>query len=206
VAEEEHELSADAPGTAGRAPRGLARALIPRGLSRGRKIGIGIGACCLVAVALISVIGSANGSTGKPSPPAAAQSLTLSALGRAGAHVSLNQYRGRALIVNFFASWCVPCKKETPLLAGFYRAHHGQVAIIGVDVNDGTASAEKFTRSAGVAYPIGTDPTGQTATNWGVVAIPQTFFLNPSHHIVKRVFGAVTQADLGSGLARMGSR
>lgn len=203
MAKGEYELSVEATGRTGTALRRLARALMPRGLSRGRKIGIGVGACCLVAVVLVSVIGSADGSTGKSAPPALAKSLTLAALGRSGVKVSLNQYQGRALVVNFFASWCIPCKKETPLLARFYRAQHGRVAIIGVDVNDGTAAAEKFTRSAGVAYPVGTDPTGLTATRWDVVAIPQTFFLNPSHHIVKRVFGAVTQADLDSGLARM---
>jgi thiol-disulfide isomerase/thioredoxin len=200
---EEQERIAGATVKIGKTLRGLARALTPRGLSPGRKIGIGIGACFLVVVALAGVIGSANGSTGKQGPPPAAQSLTLAALGRPGGHVSLNQYRGRAVMVNFFASWCVPCKKETPLLARFYLAQHGQVPVIGVDENDGTGAAEKFTRSAGVAYPIGTDPVGQTATRWGVVAIPQTFFLNASHHIVKRVFGALTQADLDSGLARM---
>jgi thiol-disulfide isomerase/thioredoxin len=210
VAKGEHELSEEATGRTGKTLRGLARALSPRGLSprglsRGGKIGLGVGACCLVAIALVSVIGSANGATGKPAPPPPAKSLTLAALGKPGTRVSLTQYRGRGLIVNFFASWCAPCKKETPLLARFYLAHHGQVAIIGVDENDGTAAAEKFTRSAGVAYPIGTDPAGLTATRWGVVAIPQTFFLNPSHHIVKRVFGQVTQADLDSGLTRMRS-
>jgi cytochrome c biogenesis protein CcmG/thiol:disulfide interchange protein DsbE len=203
VANEEHELSEDAAPATGNAPRGLARVLWPRGLSRGRKIGIAVGAGCLAALALVSAIGSANGSTGKPAPPAPAKSLTLPALGRPGATVSLGQYRGRAVVVNFFASWCVPCKQETPLLARFYKAQHGRVAIIGVDVNDGAASAEKFTRSAGVTYPLGTDPAGLNAIRWGVVGIPQTFFLNPSHHIVKRVFGAVTLADLNSGLARM---
>jgi cytochrome c biogenesis protein CcmG, thiol:disulfide interchange protein DsbE len=173
------------------------------GLSRGRAIGVGIGVLCLVAVALISVFGSASGSANTPAPPALAKSLNLTALGHPGTAVSLNQYRGRAVVVNFFSSWCVPCKKETPLMARFYRAHHGQVPIVGVDVNDPTPAAERFTKSAGVAYPVGTDATGLTATRWGVVAIPQTFFLDPSHHIVKRVFGAVTQADLDAGLARM---
>jgi cytochrome c biogenesis protein CcmG/thiol:disulfide interchange protein DsbE len=174
---------------------------MPRGLSKGSKIGIGAGACFLVVVALISVIGSANGSTKTPpAPPAAAKTLTLAALGQPGAQVSLNQYRGRALLVNFFASWCVPCKAETPLLARFYRAHHGQVTIIGVDVNDSTSTALKFVHKAGVAYPIGVDPTGLAATRWGVVAIPQTFFLNADHKIVKRVFGAVTLTELDAGV------
>jgi cytochrome c biogenesis protein CcmG/thiol:disulfide interchange protein DsbE len=171
-------------------------------IGKGGKIGIGIGACCLVVVALISVIGSANGSTAAPpAPPAAAKALTLPALGQPGAQVSLNQYKGRALVVNFFASWCVPCKAETPLLARFYRARHGQVTIIGVDVNDSTSTALKFVRTAGVGYPIGVDPTGLAATRWGVVAIPQTFFLDPGHKIVKRVFGAVTLKDLDAGVS-----
>ena len=173
------------------------------GLSRGRAIAVAIGVFCLVAVALIGVFGSASGSANTPPAPVLAKSLNLTALGRPGTPVSLNQYRGRAVVVNFFASWCVPCKAETPLLARFYRAHHGQVPIIGVDVNDSTSNAEHFTKSAGVEYPLASDPNGLTATRWGVVAIPQTFFLDPSHHIVKRVFGAVKPADLDAGLARM---
>jgi thiol-disulfide isomerase/thioredoxin len=203
---EEQERIAGARVKIGKTLRALAYALSPRALSPGRKIGLGIGACCLVVVALVGVLGSADGSTAKQGPPPAAQSLTLPALGRAGAHVSLNQYRGRAVMVNFFASWCTMCKQETPLLARFYLARRGQVPVIGVDENDGTGAAEKFTKSDGVAFPIGTDPVGLTATRWGVVAIPQTFFLNASHHIVKRVFGALTQADLDSGLTRMRSK
>jgi cytochrome c biogenesis protein CcmG, thiol:disulfide interchange protein DsbE len=179
-------------------------------LTLGRKIGIGVGVGCLVALAVISAIGPGQGptqdeaaTTGTTSAPAPAQSLTLPVLGRKDAAVSLGQYRGRGLLVNFFASWCPPCKAETPLLARFYRAHRGQVAIIGVDVSDGTAAALRFVRSAGVAYPVGVDPTGRAATRWGVVAIPQTFFLNPAHYVVKRVFGAVTLAELDAGLARM---
>jgi cytochrome c biogenesis protein CcmG/thiol:disulfide interchange protein DsbE len=197
---EDIEQTTEDIATSGKEPR--PRAPWPAGLSRGRAIGVVIGVLCLVAVALISVFGSASGSANTPAPPALAKSLNLTALGRPGTPVSLNQYRGRAVVVNFFASWCVPCKKETPLLARFYRAHHG-VPIIGVDVNDSTSNAEHFTKSAGVEYPLASDPNGLTATRWGVIAIPQTFFLDPSHHIVKRVFGAVTQADLTAGVARM---
>jgi cytochrome c biogenesis protein CcmG, thiol:disulfide interchange protein DsbE len=118
--------------------------------------------------------------------------------------VSLRQYAGRPVIVNFFASWCGPCQKETPLLARFYHARRGRVAIIGIDVNDSAAAAARFVRRAGSGYPIGADPTAATATGYGVVAIPQTFFLNAAHRIVKRSFGAVTQADLTAGLAVMG--
>jgi thiol-disulfide isomerase/thioredoxin len=184
------------PGT----PRGLDTL---RGLSRGRKIVITVSTGCLIALVLILTLGSGGGPSRASSvPPPAAKAFTLHALGHPGL-VSLRQYAGRPVIVNFFASFCGPCKKETPLLARFYRARHGQVAIVGVDVNDGTAAAMRFVRSAGVSYPVGADPTAATATGYGVIAIPQTFFLNAAHHVVKRVFGAVTPGDLGAGLALM---
>jgi cytochrome c biogenesis protein CcmG, thiol:disulfide interchange protein DsbE len=173
-----------------------------RGLSRGRKTVIVVSTCCLVALALILALGSGDGSSQASSARPAAKTFTLHALGHPGL-VSLSQYAGRPVIVNFFASFCEPCKKETPLLARFYRARHGQLAIVGIDVNDGTAAAMRFVRSAGASYPVGADPTAATATGYGVVAIPQTFFLNAAHHIVKRVFGAVTQADLTAGLTQM---
>ncbi len=173
-----------------------------RGLSRGRKTVIAVSTCCLVAFALILGIGSGGGSSQAASAQPVAKQFSLHALGRSGL-VALSQYAGRPVIVNFFASFCEPCKKETPLLARYYRARRGQVAVIGVDVNDGAAAALRFVRSAGATYPVGADPAAATATGYGVVAIPQTFFLNSAHHIVKRVFGAVTQADLTAGLDRM---
>jgi len=132
-------------------------------------------------------------------PPAHAFSLPV--LGHSGKRVSLSDYAGKPLIVNFFASWCPPCQQETPLLARFYRAEHGRVALVGLDENDAAGSALSFTRSHGVTYPVGFDPEVIAASAYGVDALPQTFFLNASHHIVDRVFGAVTASDLSKGIA-----
>jgi thiol-disulfide isomerase/thioredoxin len=187
-----------------RVPGALARlthARMPGRLSRGHKIAVAAGVCALLTAVLVASLGSANGSVHTALP--AAKSLTLHSLGRSGPELSLTQYRGRAVVINFFASWCGPCKKETPLLASFFRAHHGHVPILGVDVNDNAGAATRFIRAAGVGYPVGSDPAGAAASRYGVVGIPQTFFLNAGHHIVKRVFGAVTLAELNSGLARM---
>jgi cytochrome c biogenesis protein CcmG/thiol:disulfide interchange protein DsbE len=175
-----------------------------RGMSRRRKAGIG--AWCLAIVAVIAVASAFGGSASHPPKASAdpvAKSFTLHVLGHAGSSISLSQYAGRPLMVNFFASWCTPCQKETPLLARFYSDHHGKVTVIGVDVNDGTSAALRFARKSGVQYPVVTDPMGATATSYGVVGIPQTFFLNAQHRVVKRVFGALTLADLNTGLARM---
>jgi cytochrome c biogenesis protein CcmG/thiol:disulfide interchange protein DsbE len=134
-----------------------------------------------------------------------APAFDLAALSNSASHVSLASYAGRPVIVNFFASWCVPCRQETPLMAKFYKSEHGQVTVIGVDTNDNRASAVKFTQDYGVSYPVASDPAATTAGAFGVSALPQTFFLNAQHRIVDRIYGAVSQASLASGVKLMGS-
>jgi len=156
-----------------------------------------------VAASLVALALAASGSAapaGAASDPAA-PAFTLPVLGHSGQRISLADYAGRPLIVNFFASWCEPCQQETPLLARFYRTEHGKVAIVGLDENDAAGSATSFTRKEGVGYPVGFDPEVIAASAYGVAGLPQTFFLNAEHRIVDRVFGAVTLADINRGIA-----
>jgi thiol-disulfide isomerase/thioredoxin len=181
------------------------------------KLGVAM-AVLLVAAAIVGVAsGSLNGApTGKAgtppgSSPAAAPAFALPALaapgpggaGPASQQVSLSQYRGKPLIVNFWASWCGPCQQETPLLASFYKANGGQVTIVGVDSNDTTVKAIAFVHAKGVSYPIGVDPSLVTADAYDVAAFPQTFFLDSAHRVVDRVFGALTRAALDKGVRLM---
>ena len=133
-----------------------------------------------------------------------APAFDLAALGNPGAHVSMAAYAGEAVIVNFFASWCGPCRKETPLMARYYTSAHSTVRVIGVDASDSRAAALTFTKRYGVTYPVGSDPAATTAGAFGVTGLPQTFFLNTKHKIVDRVYGAVTQAALAKGVKLMG--
>jgi thiol-disulfide isomerase/thioredoxin len=156
--------------------------------------------CVAGSLAGIALIGQSSGAATSPAK-AAAPAFSLPVLGQSGHNVSLAGYSGRPLIVNFFASWCEPCKKETPLLAAFYRTERGKVAIVGLDENDVLGNATSFTRADGVSYPVGWDPHAVAASAYGVNALPQTFFLDAKHRIVDRVFGAVTQASLRKGIA-----
>ena len=157
--------------------------------------------CVAGSLITLALVASGSGtSAGAPSDPAA-PAFSLPVLGQSGRQISLSGYAGRPLIVNFFASWCGPCQQETPLLAKFYRAEHGKMALVGLDENDAADSAASFTHKEGVSYPVGFDPTAIAASAYGVAALPQTFFLNAKHHIVDRVFGAVTTADLNHGIA-----
>ncbi len=155
---------------------------------------------------MIAVVSVTGGGSPRPAPPAA-KNFALADLGHPGHVVSLAQFAGRPLIVNFFASWCPPCKRETPLLAKFYSGAKGSVVVIGVDANDEAGPAEQFLRRAGVTYPIAFDPLpASVTTSYGVYGLPQTFFLNGKHRIVKHVFGALTLSQLHSGVALMDSK
>jgi cytochrome c biogenesis protein CcmG, thiol:disulfide interchange protein DsbE len=184
------------------------------------KLGAAMAALLVVAAIVGVASGSLNGApptaagTAPAAQPAAAPAFTLGALAAPGLggpagpakgsqRVSLSQYPGRPLIVNFWASWCGPCQQETPLLASFYKAHGGQVAIVGVDSNDTNAKAIAFLQAKGVTYPIGVDPQLATADAYDVAAFPQTFFLDSAHRVVDRVFGPLTTATLNKGVRLM---
>jgi cytochrome c biogenesis protein CcmG/thiol:disulfide interchange protein DsbE len=181
------------------------------------KLGTAIVVLLVAASAVGVATGSLNGapaaSTGSPageqdaivySTPSAAPAFSIPALAAtAGQQVSLSQYAGKPLIVNFFASWCPPCQQETPLLASFYAGSHGHVTLIGVDGNDPTASAIAFVHAKGVSYPVGVDPHLVIAGEYNVGAYPQSFFLDSRHRIVYRVLGAVTRAQLAEGVRLM---
>jgi cytochrome c biogenesis protein CcmG, thiol:disulfide interchange protein DsbE len=177
-----------------------------RGMSRQSKIVLASAVAALLVIALVAAVAAGSKATSARVQPVA-KTFTLGLLGHAGQHVSLAGYAGRPLIINFFASWCTACKRETPLLAKYYAEHHGRDLIIGIDANDEAGPAQKFVQAAGVTYPVGVDPfPASVTTSYGVYALPQTFFLNARHRIVKHVIGAVTAADLNQGVALMDAR
>jgi cytochrome c biogenesis protein CcmG/thiol:disulfide interchange protein DsbE len=185
----------------------IGRLNLPARVTTRRSRALLLGAIALVLLAGIAVltIGVAGGSSRSPGPPPAAKPFSLSQLGQPGNTVSLAGLAGQPVIVNFFASWCEPCQKETPLLARFYTAHHGHVAVIGVDANDQKGAAQKFVHKMGVGYPVGVDPfPANTATSYGVLALPQTFFLNARHQIVRHVVGGLTARELSDWATRIG--
>ncbi len=189
-------------------PAGLREAIARIGrAAREHKVTTAVFALSLAAILALGAVAATSGTAASPAPQASDQpapAFTLPALGGSSGQVTLAGYAGRPVIINFFASWCVPCRQETPLLARYYRSAHGTVNLLGIDSNDSQAAAVTFTRQAGVSYPLAYDPVAKTAGAFRVAELPQTFFLNAGHQIVDRVFGGVTAAELAKGVALMG--
>jgi len=124
-----------------------------------------------------------------------------------GQRFDLGSYRGRFVVVNFFASWCPPCQQEQPELVTFayQHRHPGDAALVGVVYDDATSSARAFDTDAGATWPALVDPGGQIALHYGVRAPPETFLISPSGTVVAHIDGAVTASYLDKQLAAAGA-
>jgi cytochrome c biogenesis protein CcmG, thiol:disulfide interchange protein DsbE len=166
-----------------------------------------VAACAALAAAVIAIDSTAPHKSRAAAPPPAPP-FTLPSLRDPMQQVSLSAYSGHPVILNFFASWCGPCQRETPLLARYYRASRGTVLIIGLDADDKAPAARRFVAASGVTYPVGFESTPAVADAYGVseIGIPETFFLDSRHRIVKRILGDVTMQALSAGVALMDGR
>lgn len=103
--------------------------------------------------------------------------------------------RGKPVLVNFFASWCAPCREEAPVLAGL--AASGDVAIYGIDYKDSPAAARKFLQVLGNPYQrVAVDATGHTAIDFGLYGVPETYIVDARGAIRYRLAGALTPENL----------
>ncbi len=107
-------------------------------------------------------------------PPVPA--VTLAAMG--GPPVSLATLRGHPVVFNFWASWCIPCRDEAPLLEATWEEFHSQgLLVIGVDTQDKETLARTFLKKFHIAYPTLRDPDGSVARLFGTTGVPETFFI-----------------------------
>lgn len=99
--------------------------------------------------------------------------------------LSLASYRGRPVIINFWASWCIPCKEEAPLLESVWKQYRDRgLVVLGVDINDVRSEARRFARENEMSYPLAYDGPGETTTDYGLTGVPETFFVAPNGKLV----------------------
>ncbi len=141
----------------------------------------------------------AQGSRNEAAPGQAAPDFTLGRLDRPGS-LQLSSLRGRAVVLNFWASWCFPCKREAPALQAASKRWGKRVVVLGVDVNDFSGDARGFMRKYGLTYPVVHDNKNVTSPKYGLTGLPETFFLDRRGRVVGHVPGEVKAAALRRGV------
>jgi cytochrome c biogenesis protein CcmG, thiol:disulfide interchange protein DsbE len=145
--------------------------------------------------------GSAQSSSspliGHPAPD-----FTLAVLStRSAPTLHLASLKGKPVMLNFWASWCDPCKHEAPLLETTWQRVQSQgIIFLGIDFQDARSDGLNFLRTYGITYPNVADDTGTTAINYGLTGVPETFFLDRHGVIVSKVTGELTEQSLQSNL------
>lgn len=179
---------------------------------RSRRRVVIIVAVSLVNLALLVLLGSQlltpaqNQSNASSSPlvghPAPDFTLAvLSAHAGTASKMHLAALKGKPIVLNFWASWCDPCKREAPLLEATWKSVQRQgIIFLGIDFQDARSDALKFLQTYGITYPSVVDDTGSTAINYGVSGVPETFFLDRRGVIVSKVTGELSDQALQSNL------
>jgi cytochrome c biogenesis protein CcmG, thiol:disulfide interchange protein DsbE len=121
----------------------------------------------------------------------------------ADGRLSLRELRGHPVVVNFWASWCIPCKAEAPRFAASAAAHRGDVAFLGVDVQDFSGDARKFLRRFHTNYVSLRDGSPRTYSAYGLTGLPETYFLDRDGRIVAHSVGEVSRRELEQGIAKI---
>lgn len=173
-----------------------------RGSGPARWAALGVG---LVVAALVGVLATRPPAADvvAPSPIVGQPAPEVSGPGLDGARVRLSDLRGRWVVVNFFATWCVPCVREHPELVRFARRHAGGGASVLAVVYDDEASAvAEFFRRRGGEWPVVDDPGAKV--DFGVRGVPESFVVDPAGVVRTRLVGGVTAAGLDALLRRAG--
>lgn len=120
---------------------------------------------------------------------------------RGGKKVSFSDVKGKVLFINFWASWCQPCREEMPSIEALYREmkSNNDFAMITILYNDDPLNALEYLRSGGYGFPVYSDPEGRSSKNYGVTGVPETYIVDKKGVLRKRVLGG---ADWNSAEAK----
>jgi cytochrome c biogenesis protein CcmG/thiol:disulfide interchange protein DsbE len=159
----------------------------------------------LLALLLSQLLTPASHVATDPLVGHAAPNFSLTALHPGGSQgtLSLADFKGKPVVLNFWATWCAPCKEELPLLEKTWQQEQAQgkdVVFLGVDFQEAGSDAANFVQQYGISYQILLDTDGAATLKYGITGLPQTVFINRQGVVVSKVPGELTARTLVSGL------
>lgn len=123
-----------------------------------------------------------------------------------GPTFDFSEYAGTPMVVNFWASWCLPCYQEAPILQEYWRQYEDSgVLFVGIQTQDRGNEAEgrAFLSQFGLTFPNGADDSSSISVNWGLMGVPETFFVDKAGNIIYKHIGPVTEQVLDQQLAAL---
>lgn len=144
-------------------------------------------------VATVPSLGEGEDTVGRPAPTSDYTTFD-------GEEASVADYAGTPMVVNFFASWCVPCVREMPAFEQVHQDLGDQVAFVGVNVQDSETEGQAIVDDTGITYDVGRDPDGSLLASFGGVAMPTTVLVDADGTIVRVLSGATTAEELRAAI------
>jgi cytochrome c biogenesis protein CcmG, thiol:disulfide interchange protein DsbE len=117
--------------------------------------------------------------------------------------LSLSNFKGKPVVLNFWASWCQPCKDELPLLENAWKQMQAQkkdIVFLGIDFQESSSDATSFLQQYGITYLVGLDASGSIASKYGVTSLPQTIFIDRNGSVTSREPKELTAQELSHNL------
>lgn len=151
----------------------------------------------MAAIAFVGLLGFglvAKGAesveVGQPAPDAPVELLDGSG------EASLADFRGGWVLVNFWASWCDPCREEAPAIERYATEHAGEITVVGIAVKDSSGAAAEFSDEFALSYELWRDGAGERMDAWGIVALPESFLVDPDGNLALIQRGPVDEEFL----------
>ena len=135
--------------------------------------------------------------------PAPNFSLAIPGSSTGKSELSLSDFKGKPIVLNFWASWCAPCKEELPLLENTWKRMQAQgkdVIFLGIDFEETNSTAISFLRQNNVTYPAVLDANGSVALKYGITSLPDTIFIDRNGTVISKVSREITAQALSSNL------
>jgi len=122
-----------------------------------------------------------------------------------GSDVQLSSFRGKkAVVVNFWATWCPPCREEMPAFEEIYKNKKGKMEILGVNLQESERAVNNFLKAVPVTYPLLLDPDASIKKKYNVFTQPITYFINKEGIIIDKKFGPLTEGEIEDKFNKLG--
>ena len=159
---------------------------------RGHRLALLIAVALIVGLVALEL--ATSGGESEPSAPPLPTAVLVPP------KVTVESLRGKPAVVNFWASWCEPCRKEARHLQRFHERNTGRVSVVGVSYTDSVAGARRFVQQYGWTFPNLSDPEGVAGSEYDLVGLPVTVILDSDGQIAARLRGPQTEASLNEAV------